>query len=122
MLAEGLNGLLGHSALMVGLAATVFGALALAMSIVTRNPNLRRLVQAYGWTSLVAAVAAVVVMERALITRDWSVAYVQKVGSPNTPALFNFTALWARWRAASCCGCCCWRCTRPSSCAATGRG
>ncbi|MCB0979224.1 MAG: heme lyase CcmF/NrfE family subunit [Acidimicrobiaceae bacterium] len=95
MLAEGLNGLLGHSALMVGLAATVFGALALAMSIVTRNPNLRRLVQAYGWTSLVAAVAAVVVMERALITRDWSVAYVQKVGSPNTPALFNFTALWS---------------------------
>ena len=50
MLAEGLNGLLGHSALMVGLAATAFGALALAMSIVTRNPNLRRLVQAYGWT------------------------------------------------------------------------
>ncbi len=38
---------------------------------------------------------AVVVMERALITRDWSLAYVQKVGSPDTPALFNFTALWS---------------------------
>ena len=34
-------------------------------------------------------------MERGLITRDWSLAYVQKVGSNNTPALYNITALWS---------------------------
>jgi len=95
VLAEGLNGLLGHSALMVGLAASVFGAMALAMATATRNLRLVKLVQSYGWLALGAAVVAVVVMERALITRDWSVAYVQQVGSPNTPALFNFTALWS---------------------------
>ena len=38
---------------------------------------------------------AVVVMERALITRDFSLAYVQQVGSRDTPALFNVTALWS---------------------------
>ena len=95
MLAEGVNGLLGHSALIVGLAASVFGAMALATSILLRDRRLARTVQAYGWVSLGAAITAVVVMQRALITRDWSVAYVQKVGSPNTPALFNFTALWS---------------------------
>ena len=38
---------------------------------------------------------AVAVMERALITRDFSLAYVQQVGSRDTPALFNVTALWS---------------------------
>jgi cytochrome c-type biogenesis protein CcmF len=38
---------------------------------------------------------AVVVMVRGLIVRDWSLAYVQKVGSYNTPPLFNVTALWS---------------------------
>ena len=34
-------------------------------------------------------------MERALITRDFSLAYVQQVGSRDTPALYNVTALWS---------------------------
>ena len=34
-------------------------------------------------------------MERALITRDFSLAYIQQVGSRDTPALFNVTALWS---------------------------
>ncbi|MEY4338561.1 MAG: cytochrome c-type biosis protein CcmF, partial [Actinomycetota bacterium] len=93
MLAEGVNGLLGHSALIVGFASAAFGAAAMATATLKRDVRLVRTVQAYGWVVLVAAVAAVVVMERALITRDWSIAYIQKVGSPNTPALFNFTAL-----------------------------
>lgn len=95
MLAEGLNGFLGHSALIVGLAASLFGAMAMIAAIRTRNPRLVRTVIPYGWLALVAAVVAVVAMERALITRDWSLAYVQKVGSYDTPALFNFTALWS---------------------------
>jgi len=92
---EGLNGALGHSALIIGFAASLFGAAALATATSLRNPRLLRLVPGYGWTALIAAIAAVVVMERALITRDWSIAYVQKVGSPDTPALFNVTALWS---------------------------
>ena len=95
MLAEGVNGLFGHSALIIGLAASVFGAGALATATLLKDQRLVRAVQGYVWVALVGAVLAVVVMERALITRDWSIAYVQKVGSPDTPPLFNFTALWS---------------------------
>ncbi len=95
MLAEGVNGLFGHSALIVGLAASVFGAGALATATLLKDQRLVRTVQGYVWVVLVGAIMAVVVMQRALITRDWSIAYVQKVGSYDTPALFNFTALWS---------------------------
>ncbi|MDO8392570.1 MAG: cytochrome c-type biogenesis CcmF C-terminal domain-containing protein [Actinomycetota bacterium] len=95
MLAEGLNGLLGHTALIVGFAASLFGALALIAAIRLGNPRLIRTVLPYGWLALGGAVLAVVVMERGLINRDWELAYVQKVGSYDTPALFNFTALWS---------------------------
>jgi len=38
---------------------------------------------------------SIVMMERALITRDWSLAYVQQVGSTVTPRLYNFAAMWS---------------------------
>ncbi|WP_040496656.1 cytochrome c biogenesis protein CcsA, partial [Ilumatobacter nonamiensis] len=34
-------------------------------------------------------------MQRALITRDFSLAYVQQVGSPDTPTLYNIAAMWS---------------------------
>ena len=74
MLAEGVNGLLGHSALIIGLAASVFGGAALATATLLKDQRLVRTVQAYGWVGLLGAVLAPVMMERALITRDWSVA------------------------------------------------
>ena len=95
MLAEGLNGLIGHTALIVGFAASLFGGLALIAAIRLRNERLIKTVMPYGWLALGGAVLAAVIMERGLITRDWGLAYVQKVGSTNTPALFNFTALWS---------------------------
>ena len=95
VLGEGVNGLLGHSALIVGFAACLFGALGLVTATTLRNPRLMRAVQSYGWIALIGAVLAIVVMEKGLITRDWSLAYVQKVGSYDTPALFNFTAVWS---------------------------
>ena len=41
------------------------------------------------------AVLAVVMMQRALITRDFSLAYVQQVGSSTTPPLYNIAAMWS---------------------------
>ena len=38
---------------------------------------------------------AVVAMERALITRDFTVQYVADNGSHKTPALYNVATLWA---------------------------
>ena len=40
-------------------------------------------------------IIAFVMIERALITRDFSLKYVQQVGSRGTPALFNMTAAWS---------------------------
>jgi cytochrome c-type biogenesis protein CcmF len=45
--------------------------------------------------SVAMAAAAFAVMEWAMITRDFSLLYVQKVGSYSTPALYNFAAVWS---------------------------
>jgi len=90
-----LNGVIGHAALIVGLAACVFGALGLGIATVTNDRRMLRSIPNYSWMALVAAVVAVAVMERALITRDFSLAYIQQVGSRDTPVLYNMTALWS---------------------------
>ena len=90
-----LNGLIGHAALIVGLAASVFGALGLGIATATGDTRLLRSIANYAWLALGGAVVAVAIMERALITRDFSLAYIQQVGSRNTPVLFNVTALWS---------------------------
>ena len=92
---EGLSGALGHSALIIGFAASLFGAASLVSATMQGKRHLLRLVSGYGWVVGLAGLAAFVVMERALIVRDWSLAYVQKVGSYDTPVLFNITALWS---------------------------
>ena len=91
----GLNGALGHGVLVVGLVAALFGSFALVTSIRTGNRVVLRTVHRYAWLTLASAIAAVAVMERALITRDYSLAYVQQVGSNSTPFLYNVTALWS---------------------------
>src|SRR3954453_7813661 len=90
-----LNGVIGHAALIVGLAACVFSALGLGIATVTNDRRMLRSIPNYSWMALVAAVVAVAIMERALITRDFSLAYIQQVGSRDTPVLFNMTALWS---------------------------
>src|SRR5690242_10095542 len=49
----------------------------------------------FAWITLAMAALVFAVMERALITRDYSVSYVTQVGSSRTRPFFNFTALWS---------------------------
>ena len=95
MFAAGLSAPLGQAALLVGMAASLFGALSLVTSIRTGNVRLARNTTTYGVMVLAAAVAAVVIMERALITRDFSLKFIQQVGSRDTPWLYNVAALWS---------------------------
>ncbi|MCQ3807786.1 MAG: cytochrome c biogenesis protein CcsA [Acidimicrobiia bacterium] len=44
---------------------------------------------------MAAAAGAFLVMERALITRDFTVSFVAAHGSSRTPTLFNFATLWS---------------------------
>ncbi len=81
MIAASLNLALGNAGLMLMLASMTFGALSTAFSIRTGNTRTLRLAPRYAWLGLAGAVLAVVMMQRALITRDFSLAYVQQVGS-----------------------------------------
>jgi cytochrome c-type biogenesis protein CcmF len=95
MLAASVNGTLGHSILLVGLVCATFGALATVYGIRTHDGRLLKSTQRYAFGVALAGIGAFAVMERALITRDFSLKYVQQVGSADTPFLFNITAIWS---------------------------
>jgi cytochrome c-type biogenesis protein CcmF len=95
MIAASLNLALGNAGLMLMLASTTCGALSTAFSIRAGNTRTLRLAPRYAWLGLAGAVLAVVMMQRALITRDFSLAYVQQVGSSATPPLYNVAAMWS---------------------------
>ena len=95
MLAATVNGTLGHSVLLIGLVCATFGALATVYGIRTHDDRLLRSTQRYAFGVAAAGVLAFGVMERALIQRDFSLKYVQQVGSADTPFLFNITAIWS---------------------------
>ncbi|CAN5155164.1 heme lyase CcmF/NrfE family subunit [soil metagenome] len=67
----------------------------LGYGLARRRPNLLRVGHNYAWLVLAGALLAFVFMERALITRDFSLEYVARNGSSRTPAVFNFATLWA---------------------------
>ncbi len=90
-----MNSALGFAFSVLGLSASVFGALGGIYALVRNTPRLLVTVRQWAWLVLLAAVGAFVVMEVALFQRDYSVKFVQLVGSDSTPPLFNFAALWS---------------------------
>ncbi len=90
-----MNGALGRAGLMLVLAAATFGALATIYGVRTRQPRILRMAPVYAWLCVGGAVLAVLMMQRALFTRDYSLAYIQQVGSATTPLLYNIAAMWS---------------------------
>ena len=86
---------LGRGVLLLGFVASFFGAFAAAVGAKRGDQRTLRLVPRFVVISVSAAIAAFAVMEWAMITRDFSLDYVQKVGSRSTPALYNFAAVWS---------------------------
>ncbi|MGA1140785.1 MAG: heme lyase CcmF/NrfE family subunit [Ilumatobacteraceae bacterium] len=95
MLVASVSAQLGRAFLLVGFLAAFFGAFAAAVGARRGDPKTLRLVPRFVTLSVVMAVAAFAVMEWAMITRDFSLLYVQRVGSYSTPALYNFAAVWS---------------------------
>ena len=91
----GVSGSLGRAALLIGLVGAVFGMFASVMGTRQHDEKVLRLVPRFATLCVIATVSAFVCMEYAMITRDFSLAYIQKVGSKSTPALYNFTAVWS---------------------------
>jgi cytochrome c-type biogenesis protein CcmF len=95
MIAASLNGAFGRAGVMLMLGASVFGALAVLYGIRKGDTKLLKQSPRYAWLAFGGILLACVMMQRALITRDFSLAYVQQVGSADTPALYNFAAMWS---------------------------
>jgi cytochrome c-type biogenesis protein CcmF len=86
---------LGRAILLVGFLAAFFGAFAAAVGARRNDAKTLRLVPRFVVISTAMALAAFAVMEWAMITRDFSLEYVQKVGSRATPPLYNVAAVWS---------------------------
>ena len=91
----GMSGTIGRAFLLVGFIGAVFGAFAAFTGARRNDQQIIRLIPRFSVLSFAAATGAFAAMEYAMITRDFSLAYVQKVGSWSTPALYNFAAVWS---------------------------
>jgi cytochrome c-type biogenesis protein CcmF len=89
-----MNLALGTAGVVLGLVSSIAAVVTLAFGLLRGRPDLLRLARVYTWLVLFAAALAVFAMERALITRDFTVLYVAKNGSSRTPPLFNVATMW----------------------------
>jgi cytochrome c-type biogenesis protein CcmF len=89
------NAALGIAGVSLGLGGSLLGIITVVTGLVRHQRNLVRMGRVYVGVVLFGALLAFAAMERALITRDFSLAYVAEVGGRATPALFNFAALWS---------------------------
>ena len=90
-----MNLFLGDLGILVAFVASLFGIITLGAGLANDRPAVRRTARWYAYGVLGGCVLAFVAMERALITRDFTVEYVAEVGSSRTPALYNFASLWS---------------------------
>ncbi len=90
-----MNAEIGTAFVVFGFAASAVGALSMGSALIAGRTALLSHTRAYVGLIVLSAIGAFAIMERALITRDFTVAYVAKVGGHATPALYNFTSIWS---------------------------
>ncbi len=90
-----MNGALGHTGVLLGFAAAVVGAVVLAVGLAHGRRSSLRSAQLYAPLLLLGGLIAAVAMERALVTHDFSLAYVADNNSRSTPLLYSITGLWS---------------------------
>ena len=89
-----MNLTLGWTGLAVGLGASLWGIVAMAVGVRTENPNLLRLSRPIASGVMLGALVAFIAMERAILTNDTSVRYVAEHSSSTTPFPFDVATLW----------------------------
>src|SRR5271168_1749273 len=83
---------LGRAALYVAFLATLGGVIHQVIALRTNRPS-RSL--RWAWASLAGIVGAVAVMQFALITHNFSLAYVSENNATFTPLLYSITGMWS---------------------------
>jgi cytochrome c-type biogenesis protein CcmF len=89
------NAALGTAGIVLGFAASFLGVVTLAVGLRQKRPRLLETGWSYSLLALLGALIAVVAMQRALITRDFSMGFVHDHGSSRTPPLFNVATMWS---------------------------
>jgi len=89
------NAALGHTGVFLALASCVAGAGVLVYGLVAHRPAAIRSGRVYAWLALAGAVLATAAMQRALITHDFSIAFVAQNNSRFTPLLYTITGMWS---------------------------
>lgn len=87
---------IGHAATLAGLTLAVFGTVAGALGARLRAPALTRASRLAAFGLLPVAIAATAALLVALLTHDFSLAYVAQNGSRDTPPFYTAISLWAR--------------------------
>ena len=89
------NVALGSAAIAAGLGAALLGLVVCGLGLAGHLRFWLRYARQFTFLMAAAATVAVVVMERALITRDFTVKFVAENGSSTTPPVFNVATLWS---------------------------
>lgn len=90
-----MNAALGRGAVMLGFLAALFGVGVLAVGLARRRPVLLRSGQRYVWLLVAGSVVAVVAMERALLTDDFSLEFVAENSARATPLVYKVATMWS---------------------------
>ncbi|HEX4777499.1 MAG TPA: heme lyase CcmF/NrfE family subunit [Acidimicrobiia bacterium] len=86
---------LGIFGLVLGVVSCALGVGTLGLGIARHDDRLLRVGRRYVFALLAGAVVAVVAMEWALLSHDFSIKYVADNNARATPLLFTITGLWA---------------------------
>jgi cytochrome c-type biogenesis protein CcmF len=89
------NVVIGDASVVVAFVASIVASITLLVALRNDDERLRRTGVQVAWLVLVGAIVGFVALERALITRDFTVKYVFDNGSYRTPPVYNFATAWA---------------------------
>ncbi|MEY2431463.1 MAG: cytochrome c-type biosis protein CcmF [Acidimicrobiaceae bacterium] len=90
-----MNAALGSAGIILGFVASLGGIVTLGVGLARRRPRLLVAGRTYVWLVAIGAVVAFLAMERALLTHDFSIAFVAHNSSRHTPFPFNVATLWS---------------------------
>ena len=90
-----MNAILGQIGVALGLVSAVCGAGVIAAGLLKDRPRWLAAAPKAAWGVLAGALLATAAMEHALITHDFSLAYVADNNARVTPLLYSITGMWA---------------------------
>ena len=90
-----MNAALGHTGVLLGFLAAVVGVVVLGVGLAKGRASALRNGRIYAPFVLLGGVLAVAAMQRALITHDFSIAYVADNNARGTPLLYSITGMWS---------------------------